>query len=45
MRRVCDVQGEGLLQGNKSRDKLLAADGVQALPSALAHYAKPAAGA
>lgn len=34
-----------LLQGNKSRDKLLAVDGVQALPSALARYGQPAAGA
>ena len=32
-----------LLQGNKSRDKLLAVDGVQALPAALAVLPEPAA--
>ena len=32
-----------LLQGNRSRDKLLAIDGVQALPAVLADLAAPAA--
>lgn len=32
-----------LLRGDKSRDKLLAIDGVQALPPALAVYAGPEA--
>ena len=32
-----------LLQGNKSRDKLLAVDGVQTLPAALSAYAETAA--
>jgi len=32
-----------LLQGGRSRDKLLQVDGVQALPAALADCAKPAA--
>ena len=32
-----------LLQGNRARDKLLAIDGVQALPAALAAFAGPEA--